>query len=137
MKLVALLSILTLAFSANLVAADYLLITHPSNPVNSVSAKDVESILSGQNNRWESGSAVRLAVYKGGDFHEATIKALTGRSGSQFKRFWKKLIFTGKGIAPKEQKDVAEMVDFVTSTENSFGYVPAGQEGSAKVLIVN
>ncbi|MGB0372765.1 MAG: hypothetical protein ACPGN3_15630 [Opitutales bacterium] len=125
---------LTIASIVN--AAEYSIITHPSNATNSISAADAKSILVGALNRWETGSAVRLAVYKGGDFNESVIKAITGRSGSQFKRAWKKLIFTGKGIAPREQGDVESMVSFVMENENSFGYVPVGEEGGAKVLIV-
>lgn len=137
MKKLTALIILALGLSSILQAADYVFVTHPGNPLNSISADTAKSFLLGQTNRWESGGAVRLAVYKNGDFHESTIKTITGRSGSQFQRAWKKLIFTGKGIAPKELKDVPSMIEYVISTENSFGYVPAGKEGSAKVLVVN
>ncbi|MGB0372767.1 MAG: hypothetical protein ACPGN3_15640 [Opitutales bacterium] len=136
MKLKYIISIITLFLGANAFSAEYSIITHPSNATNSISAADAKSILVGALNRWETGSAVRLAVYKGGDFNESVIKAITGRSGSQFKRAWKKLIFTGKGIAPREQGDVESMVSFVMENENSFGYVPVGEEGGAKVLIV-
>lgn len=120
-----------------LFSEDYVVITHSSNAIDSLSVDQLRAIMLGDVNRWQGGGAVRLAVLKWGEFHGATIRAITGRRASQFSRAWKKLIFTGQGIAPREQGSVEEMLEYVAANEGSLGYVPVGQEGDAKVITID
>ncbi|MDP5135755.1 phosphate ABC transporter substrate-binding protein [Rheinheimera baltica] len=48
-----------------------------------------------------------------------------GRSSSQLKAYWSKLVFTGKGNPPKELASDADVVSFVGSNEYAIGYIDA------------
>ena len=61
-------------------------------------------------------------------------KAL-GRSSSQVKAYWSKLVFTGKGTPPKEVASDSEVLELVASNPNLIGYVSAGAV-SAKVKVL-
>lgn len=117
-------------------AADALFITSPSGP-DSVSASDIKAILLGNKTKWDSGGLVKLAVLDSGATHDAIIHEFTARSADQFGKYWKKQVFTGKGIAPDVFKSDAEMVDFVARTPGAFGYVaPSTSTTGVKILTV-
>jgi hypothetical protein len=46
-----------------------------------------------------------------------------GRSSSQVSAYWSKLVFTGKGIPPKEVADDAAVVDLVSKNPSVIGYI--------------
>lgn len=117
-------------------AADTLFITNPSGP-DTISTGDVKAILLGNKTKWNTGGIVKLAVLDSGATHEAVIQEFTARSADQFEKFWKKQVFTGKGVAPDVFKTDAEMVDFVARTPGAFGYIsPATATNGVKVLTV-
>ena len=71
------------------------------------------------------GTAARVGFYQG----------VSGKSESQVKAYWSKLIFTGKGTPPQQVADDAAVKAFVGSTANGIGYVDSGSvDGSVKVV---
>jgi ABC-type phosphate transport system substrate-binding protein len=62
-------------------------------------------------------------------------KAL-GRSSSQLKAYWSKLVFTGKGTPPTELASQQAVIDYVAGNEYGVGYVDASQvSDKVKVLL--
>lgn len=55
--------------------------------------------------------------------HDAVIQAHTQRSADQFDKYWKKLVFTGKGSAPATAKSDAEVLAYVAAHPGAVGYV--------------
>lgn len=45
-------------------------------------------------------------------------------SGGQFKTFWQRLTFSGRGSEPKKAQDAAELVALVASTKGAIALVP-------------
>lgn len=125
----------TLAFSA-VTLANVAVIVHPSNGA-ALSQDDLNKIYMGRSKSFADGQAaeaVNLAdsVATRGDFDQ---KAL-GRSSSQMKAYWSKLVFTGKGTPPKELASEQEVIDAVAKNPAAIGYVSAGAvNGSVKVAL--
>jgi len=106
-------------------AADAVFITNPAGP-DSITTGDIKAFLLGTKTKWDGGGIVKLAVLDSGTTHEAVIQEYTSRSADQFGKYWKKQVFTGKGISPDTFKTDAEMIDFVARTPGAFGYVSPG-----------
>lgn len=71
------------------------------------------------------GSAVRT---------EFDDKAL-GKSPSQLKAYWSKLVFTGKGSPPEDVDDDAAVKALIASNPSMIGYISAGSvDDSVKVV---
>jgi len=122
--------------SALAVAADFTLIAHPSVP-DALSHDDVKNILLGNKTKWDDGRVIKLAVLSEGAANEAVVQSFTTRSADQFDKYWKKQVFTGKGVAPDAFKTDAEMIAFVAKTPGSFGYISAGAKpDGVKTLVV-
>jgi ABC-type phosphate transport system substrate-binding protein len=50
-------------------------------------------------------------------------ETVLGRNSSQVSAYWSKLVFTGKGIPPKEVNSDAEVIDLVSKNPSVIGYV--------------
>ena len=124
---------LALSFMA---AANVAVIVHPSNAAT-LSQDDINKLFTGRAKTFTDGKAaepVNLteAVVVRADFDQ---KAL-GRSSSQMKAYWSKLVFTGKGTPPKELASEQEVLDAVAKNPAAIGYVSAAAvTGSVKVAL--
>ena len=107
-------------------AADYLIVANPAVPVSAVSKEDLKNILLGNKASWDGGGAIKLALLTEGSVHETVIQAVASRSADQFDKYWKKLVFTGKSVAPDTFKTEAELLAFVAKTPGAVGYAAAG-----------
>lgn len=120
-------------FSSSFAAVQ--VIVHPSNSAN-ISKDDVNRLYTGRASSFPGGGqAVPINLVEThktrNDFDE---KAL-GRSSSQIKAHWSKLVFTGKGTPPKEVDSDAEVLELVANNPNIIGYVSKGA-ATDKVKVV-
>jgi ABC-type phosphate transport system substrate-binding protein len=107
-------------------ADDVAFIVNPQGADASLSADNVKAILLGNKTKWDGGGLVKLAVLTSGAAHESVMQTYAQRSGDQFDKYWKKLVFSGKGVMPAQAADDAAMIDYVAKTPGAFGYVAAG-----------
>lgn len=129
--LVALVFASGLALSA---ADDAVFVVNPAGP-DSLSADAVKSILLGNKTKWDAGGIIKLAVLATGPAHEAVMQQYASRSADQFEKYWKKQVFTGKGVAPDMFKTDSDLLAFVAKTPGAFGYVSAGAETTGVKVI--
>lgn len=133
LKKIILIPALALSFMA---VANVTVIVHPSNSV-ALSQDDINKIFTGRTKTFADGKAAEPlnlaeAVAVRADFDQ---KAL-GRSSSQMKAYWSKLVFTGKGTPPKELASEQEVLDAVAKNPAAIGYVSAGAvTGNVKVAL--
>lgn len=118
-------------------AEDVVIIVNQSVNETTLSKKDVSNIFLGKKTSWSDGSNIKYVV-RTGDIHTSFIKSYLGKKESQFKTYWKKQVFTGKGSPPKELNSDQAMVDFVAQTAGAIGYVSAGIDVSkVKTITIN
>ena len=105
-------------------AGDVIVIVNKSVSESSLDQKFIKSIYLGKKTSWNDGSNITFVVLNG-DVHDTFLKKYVGKKASQFNAFWKKQIFTGKGIPPKKLDSEKAMVEFVAQTPGAIGYVSA------------
>lgn len=129
----------TLALNDSALAAgEVTLIVNEGVGLDSISAGDIKNIMLGKSKKWDDGTKVVIGTLKKGDVHEAFTTSIAGKTGSQFKSTWKKLVITGKGIQPKSFADEVALMEYVAKTKGAVGYVSAGTSLSGvKELAVN
>lgn len=117
---------------------DVVIIANKDVPAGSISGSELKKIFLAKKTEWGNGSNLEFVTLSGGGVHELFLKTYLSKSPSQFQRYFRTLVFTGKGTAPQSFSTEGEVVSFVTSTGGAIGYVSAGTStGSAKVLNVN
>lgn len=102
---------------------------------DAISAEEFKNVLLGNRIRWASGDLIKLAVLEGGEAHDEIIRKYTARSSDQFQKYWKKLVFTGKGCAPMSCRDEKAMLAYLVETPGSVGYI-SGTEIPAGLKVV-
>ncbi len=136
--LAALIGILSPGSAITYAGEDVVIIANKDVPTSSISGKDLKKIFLAKKTEWDNGSNLGFVTLAGGDIHKVFLKRYLSKSSSQFRRYYRTLVFTGKGKAPLSFSSEGEVVGYVTSTGGSIGYVSAGTStGSAKVLNVN
>lgn len=123
----------TLCFSAW--AEDMAIIVNKDNN-NNVDKALVVKIYTGASRNWPDGGSV-FAIDQGdespvrADFYSNVI----GKSSSNMKAVWARVIFTGKGLPPKVYDPDAEVKKVVSSNKNAIGYIRASSaDSSVKVV---
>ncbi|MCW8877694.1 MAG: hypothetical protein OQK04_07505 [Kangiellaceae bacterium] len=125
-----------LVFSFSLPAfAEVSVIVHPSN-ASSISNDDIKRIFLGKMKSFPGGSQV-LPVNQSSA--SATRKAFDsgalGKSASQIKAYWSKLVFSGKGNPPKEVPNDQDVINLVKDNPAVIGYIDsASVSGDVKVV---
>lgn len=107
--------------------AEISVIVNPDNP-NNVSASQIKRIFLGKLKKFPNGSKV-APINQSSDLElrkEFDKKAL-GKSSSQMKSYWAKVVFSGKGGPPQEVKTDDQVIEFVLGNTNGIGYIDASK----------
>lgn len=109
------------------VYAGILMIVHPSNTAT-FDQNDIAKIWLGRSNKFSSGKpAIPISLQESNPSSSHFNRSVLGKTGSQLKSYWSKLVFTGKGTPPAEVKNDAEMVALVSANPSMIGYVNEGK----------
>jgi ABC-type phosphate transport system substrate-binding protein len=106
-------------------AQDAAFIVNPQSAEASLSADTLKSVLLGNKIKWDGGGVIKLAVLKAGAVHEKVMQDYVQRNADQFDKYWKKLVFSGKGVMPMQAAEEAEIIEYVAKTPGALGYVSA------------
>lgn len=137
MKPLALLLVLALGLFSAARAQDVAFVVNPQGADASITVDDLKAVLLGNKIKWNGGGVIKLAVLTSGPAHEKVMQDYAQRSADQFDKYWKKLVFTGKGVMPQQAADEAALLDYVAKTPGAIGYVSAAAaSGQVKVLSV-
>ncbi len=106
--------------------APFRLVAHAAVPARSLARKEVSAIFMLRTRAWPGGTPIvpvdqpaRAAV------RERFTEAVHGKSVAYVTRYWHRLIFSGRGLPPRELPDDAAVLDFVSRTPGAIGYVDA------------
>ncbi|MCG8571763.1 MAG: hypothetical protein MJB14_16630 [Spirochaetes bacterium] len=100
------------------------IVCHKDFPLTRINNKLVEEIFLGRTTSvGEKKVKVNLATLKEGPVHESFVKNYIRKTTTQFKNFWKKLVFSGKAKMPKSFKTEKELVQHVQKTKGAIGYI--------------
>ena len=100
-------------------------VVHPSNG-DTMDKKAISKIFLGKSKKFPSGTSASPLNLDSGPTSEEFTKSVLGKSESQIKAYWSKLLFTGKGQAPKSVASDAEVIDMVSKNPEVIGYVSDG-----------
>lgn len=122
MKIILVVGSLLLPVAADAAIA---VVVHPSNQT-SMTQEDLARLYTGKLSAFTDGSsAVPVNLADSVPLRSEFDQKALGRSSSQVKAFWSKLVFTGKGTPPKEVSSDSEVLTLVANNPNIIGYVSA------------
>jgi len=117
--------------SAPVFAAELVVIVNPKNPATRMFSEQAAQFFLGKSTlftpiEYDDGVPIRNEFY---------AKVLQ-KDAAQVKTIWSKLVFTGKGTAPKEYKSAAEVKKAVAADVSAIGYIDkSAVDDSVKVIL--
>ena len=100
----------------------FLVIANDSISATNITAAELKDIYTGKTTYWSGGQSITIVVLSERD--EDPLMEVSGMDASQFKTFWQRLAFSGRGKMPKSAREVAATVSLVASTKGAIALVP-------------
>lgn len=117
-------SILLIGLASSLANAEISVIVSNNNPNAAIDQATVGKIFLGKTKSFPDGSqAVPIDQDDGAAARNSFNSTILGKSSSQLKSYWSRLIFTGKGTPPKQSGNDAAVKQLVANNPNIIGYV--------------
>jgi len=118
------------------VMADVAVIVNPSSGISTASTGDVKALFLGKSKKLGGKSVVAVEQKEGNGARATFNDKVLGKSGSQLKAYWTKLIFSGKGSPPKNLADDAAVKAHVAASAGAIGYIDSSKvDGTVKVIL--
>jgi len=114
------------------------LIVNDSVSFSPASSKDIRNIFTLQQTHWENGNKIQIFVFPDDNaVHQQFSKSITQIFPYQYRRIWDRVTFSGTGLAPTTVNSMEEMLEKVSQTKNSIGYIEnIDKHQSIKVIIL-
>jgi ABC-type phosphate transport system substrate-binding protein len=127
-RLVSRLAALLLAAApASALAADPVVVVHPSNPATSLTRREVVRYFLRQSSDWPTGEHVRpVDQSKSSPVRQTFSSELLGKSIDAVEQYWIQAVFAGRAVPPLEKRGDAEVLAYVRDNPGAIGYVSAG-----------
>ncbi len=121
---------MTFASSGNIVV-----IGHPNLPINSISKTDLKNIFTGRKIAWSGDETIVVVILKKSKTHDRFLSKYVNKTSSQFRSYWIRLVFSGKGVAPISLASEEDMVDYVSNTKGAIGYISSNTNNTGTKII--
>ena len=117
-------------------SAGMLVVVAESSPLAQMDRHEVRQLYMDNASRFGGYTVTVLDMPEGSQQRERFYEGATGKSASQLKSYWARMIFTGQGMPPRQVKNARDMVQQVKQNPDAVGYVQESdlQEGLRVLL---
>ncbi|WP_374595513.1 phosphate ABC transporter substrate-binding protein [Aquabacterium sp.] len=128
-----------LVVSLNLVSlpalADVVVVMGINSPVTTLTREQVTDIYLGKVRELPTGGIAAPTMVGGTPAKDEFFSRVIGKSDSEIRAIWARMTFTGKGVAPRELKDAAEVKKMLASNPRALGFIDrSALDSSVKVV---
>lgn len=111
--------------------AVFRVVVHPDNPATSITRAELSAIYMKRTRSWRDGrEIVPVDQPAGSPVRERFSRAVHGKNVAYVTRYWQRLIFSGRGIPPRQLQNDAAVLELVKNNRDAIGYV--GREASPR-----
>ena len=125
-KLFCLMFLFSMLLASNVSVAGIVIISHPDNNVT-LSKKEVQRIFLGKLKTFPGkGPVIPIDLPRNSDSRLEFSKKILKKDMRQVSAYWTRLIFTGKGLPPKQVDSIEELKKLVARNPDAIGYIDKG-----------
>ena len=104
--------------------AAFRIVVHPSNPLESITRAELSAIYMKRTRSWRDGrEIVPVDQPASSPVREHFSRSILGKSVAYVTRYWQRLIFSGRGIPPRQLQNDAAVLELVKNSREAIGYV--------------
>jgi ABC-type phosphate transport system substrate-binding protein len=99
-------------------------VVHRSSPIASITRAELSAIYMKRTRSWRDGREIAAVDQPSTSrVRERFSRAVHGKSVAYVTRYWQRLIFSGRGIPPRQLQNDAAVLEFVKSNRDAIGYI--------------
>ncbi len=111
-------------FSISLFANSLAVIVSKDSKINNISKKELSKIFLSKTKRLPFGEKSVVVESTNKLYQSKFYKNVCNKNKKQLKKYWAKMIFTGRGQPPKKIKTINELIVFIKNNRNAISYIP-------------
>ncbi len=116
--------IATLACSASLQAADFVVAVRSDSEIGALERNDVINIFFGRSLKLQNGrQAEPLDLPRQSEEREYFYQRLIGKTQSEVNAYWARLLFTGRIVPPRNTGSQEQMIETLLANPMAIGYL--------------
>jgi len=101
-------------------------VANPEIGIDKLDSETLARIYLGKKTLWDNGTRILPAMLDENDRRsEAFLEGVVKKSVSQYRAYWKRLLFSGGGVAPRTFRRSSQVLDFVARQPGGIGVVDA------------
>ncbi len=107
----------------------FTVVAHPETQFSSVTRGELSKIFLGRLRTWSDGTpAVPIDQAPERAVRQRFSRAVLGRSVVMVEVYWKRMIFSGRGVPPDEVENDRRVLEFVRQRPGAVGYIDAATQ---------
>jgi ABC-type phosphate transport system substrate-binding protein len=102
-------------------------VVNSANPVTSIRRSDLSAIFMKRVQRWADGTEITAIEPPPTSPARAQFsRSIHGKSVAYVTRYWHRVIFSGRGVPPREARSDQALMEIVRSRPGAIGYIDPG-----------
>jgi ABC-type phosphate transport system substrate-binding protein len=99
-------------------------VVHRNNPIESITRAKLSSIYMKRTRSWGDGcEIVPVDQPASSPVRERFSRAIHGKNVAYVTRYWQRLIFSGRGVPPRQLQNDAAVLALVKNSREAIGYI--------------
>ncbi|MFZ6819454.1 hypothetical protein [Undibacterium sp. Ji22W] len=124
--------------SMQLAQAEHVIVVSAKSAVGNLTKDQVADIYLGNAKEFPGGGQALPLLLANGAVRTEFFDKILGKNEAQAKAIWSRLVFSGKGSAPREVADSAEIVKLIAANPNCIGIIEkSAVNASVKVVLTS
>lgn len=120
--------------------ATYYVAVNASNKIGEISQDKLENIFSGRMIFWESGGRIRPSLIdEESPSGRAFLAQVVKMDSKQYMDFWRRKLFSGRGLPPRSFRSEKDLIHYVTENEGAIAVLsspPVATESAIRIIEV-
>ncbi len=106
---------------------DVVIIANKSVDTTILSKQEIKNIFTGVTTSWYSDLQINIVISDKTTANTIFVRKYLNKTPSQYKKWWKMMLFTGRGTMPKQALTDNDVIDYVLNTQGAIGYISASK----------
>ena len=104
--------------------ASFNVVVHRNNPIGSITRAELSAIYMKRTRSWGDGrEIVPVDQPVSSPVRERFSRSVHGKNVAYVTRYWQRLIFSGRGIPPRQLQNDAAVLELVKNSRGAIGYI--------------
>lgn len=117
--------------------ASFNVVVHRNNPIGSITRAELSAIYMKRTRSWGDGSEIEPVDQPvSSPVRERFSRSIHGKNVAYVTRYWQRLIFSGRGIPPRQLQDDAAVLALVKNSRCAIGYIAGDPPPGDRVKVL-